>query len=79
MPRTGFRTVLDTRPGTEAVVAVAENDAADGLERTRRRSGQDTPCTVIVTTFDPDENVRTALHGGASGFPPRRRRPGGPG
>ncbi|WP_030677425.1 response regulator transcription factor [Streptomyces rimosus] len=44
----------------------------DGLEVTRRLAGlaEDghTPRIVIVTTFDLDEYVHTALHGGASGF-----------
>lgn len=45
----------------------------DGLEVTRRLAGQNAPrsvtVTVIVTTFDLDEyeDVRAALHGGASG------------
>lgn len=40
----------------------------DGLEVTRRLSGSDRPRIVIVTTFDLDEYVHAALHGGASGF-----------
>ncbi|MFD9790546.1 response regulator [Streptomyces sp. NPDC059070] len=40
----------------------------DGLEVTRRLSGRDRPRVVIVTTFDLDEYVHAALHGGASGF-----------
>lgn len=47
----------------------------DGLEAIRRLSGNpatvdtaDTPHIVIVTTFDLDEYVHAALHGGASGF-----------
>ncbi|MEU9299420.1 hypothetical protein [Streptomyces sp. NPDC048269] len=38
---------------------------ADGLHITRRPSGQDGPrvVIVIVTTFDLDEDVHTALHG----------------
>ncbi|WP_406345058.1 response regulator [Streptomyces sp. NBC_00648] len=40
----------------------------DGLEVTRRLSGRDRPHIVIVTTFDLDEYVHAALHGGASGF-----------
>ncbi|MFD8634201.1 response regulator [Streptomyces sp. NPDC059533] len=40
----------------------------DGLEVTRRLSGRDRPRIVIVTTFDLDEYVHAALHGGASGF-----------
>ncbi|RSS79910.1 response regulator transcription factor, partial [Streptomyces sp. WAC06614] len=41
----------------------------DGLEVTRRLSGRTpAPRIVIVTTFDLDEYVHAALHGGASGF-----------
>ncbi|MEJ8647457.1 response regulator transcription factor [Streptomyces sp. MS1.AVA.3] len=48
----------------------------DGLEVTRRLTGRaaarpehrHTPGIVIVTTFDLDEYVHTALRGGASGF-----------
>ncbi|MFF5443711.1 response regulator [Streptomyces sp. NPDC012888] len=41
----------------------------DGLEVTRRLAGHPTsPRIVIVTTFDLDEYVHAALHGGASGF-----------
>ncbi|MER5930567.1 response regulator transcription factor [Streptomyces sp. NPDC002054] len=41
----------------------------DGLEVTRRLAGRSsTPRIVIVTTFDLDEYVHAALHGGASGF-----------
>ncbi|MFD5508351.1 response regulator [Streptomyces sp. NPDC127051] len=40
----------------------------DGLEVTRRLADRDGPRIVIVTTFDLDEYVHAALHGGASGF-----------
>ncbi|MFD9480504.1 response regulator [Streptomyces nojiriensis] len=41
----------------------------DGLEVTRRPSGHPgSPHIVIVTTFDLDEYVHAALHGGASVF-----------
>lgn len=42
----------------------------DGLEVTRRLAaqGRERPRIVIVTTFDLDEYVHAALHGGASGF-----------
>ncbi|MFI1099766.1 response regulator [Streptomyces melanogenes] len=40
----------------------------DGLEVTRRLRGRERPRIVIVTTFDLDEYVHAALHGGASGF-----------
>ncbi|MFJ6051863.1 response regulator [Streptomyces sp. NPDC092307] len=79
MGRTGFRMILDDVPDTE-VAAVAEHrpdvllldirmPEIDGLEVTRHLSGTpDPPRIVIVTTFDLDEYVHTALHGGASGF-----------
>ncbi|MFE4869628.1 response regulator [Streptomyces sp. NPDC056682] len=40
----------------------------DGLEVTRRLAGRDRPHIVICTTFDLDEYVHAALHGGACGF-----------
>ncbi|MFE9572441.1 response regulator [Streptomyces sp. NPDC006692] len=40
----------------------------DGLEVTRRLAGRDRPRIVICTTFDLDEYVHAALHGGACGF-----------
>ncbi|WP_327356834.1 response regulator transcription factor [Streptomyces sp. NBC_01304] len=42
----------------------------DGLEVTRRlaATGNERPRIVICTTFDLDEYVHAALHGGASGF-----------
>ncbi|PKV85190.1 response regulator transcription factor [Streptomyces sp. TLI_146] len=40
----------------------------DGLEVTRRLRGRERPRIVIVTTFDLDEYVHAALHGGACGF-----------
>ncbi|MER7823648.1 response regulator [Streptomyces sp. NPDC096097] len=81
MVRTGFRMILDDVPDTE-VVAVAEHrpdvllldirmPELDGLEVTRHLSGTPDPpriVIVIVTTFDLDEYVHTALHGGASAF-----------
>ncbi|PWK66127.1 response regulator receiver domain-containing protein [Streptomyces sp. CG 926] len=65
--------ILDNVPDTE-VVAVAEHRPdvllLDGLEVTRHLSGTpDPPRIVIVTTFDLDEYVHTALHGGACAFP----------
>lgn len=71
--------VADVVDGEAALTAVAEHrpdvllldirmPKLDGLEVTRRLSGQDTPHIVIVTTFDLDEYVHAALHGGASGF-----------
>uniref|UniRef100_A0AAU2JNE4 Response regulator transcription factor n=1 Tax=Streptomyces sp. NBC_00049 TaxID=2903617 RepID=A0AAU2JNE4_9ACTN len=71
--------VADVVDGEAALAAVAAHHPdvllldirmpkLDGLEVTRRLAGQDTPRIVIVTTFDLDEYVHAALHGGASGF-----------
>lgn len=72
--------VADVVDGEAALAAVARHrpdvllldirmPKLDGLEVTRRLSGtHDTPRIVIVTTFDLDEYVHAALHGGASGF-----------
>jgi DNA-binding NarL/FixJ family response regulator len=68
--------------GAEAVALVASErpdvvlmdvrmPVMDGLEATRRISGDDTLATtrvVILTTFDLDEYVHEALRAGASGF-----------
>src|SRR5699024_10836349 len=43
----------------------------DGVEATRRlvgRAGADTPKVLVLTTFDLDEYVFSALRAGASGF-----------
>ncbi|MFF4641885.1 response regulator [Streptomyces sp. NPDC001389] len=71
--------VADAPDGQTALAAVAEHHPdvllldirmprVDGLEVTRRLSGQDTPRIVILTTSDRDEYVHAALHGGACGF-----------
>ncbi|MFE1831494.1 response regulator [Streptomyces yangpuensis] len=71
--------LADVTDGEAALAAVAEHHPdvllldirmpkLDGLEVTRRLSGSDRPRIVIVTTFDLDEYVHAALHGGASGF-----------
>ncbi|MER5871361.1 response regulator transcription factor [Streptomyces sp. NPDC002044] len=71
--------VADVVDGEAALTAVAEHrpdvllldirmPRLDGLEVTRRLSGRNGPRIVIVTTFDLDEYVHAALHGGASGF-----------
>ncbi|MEU6209783.1 response regulator transcription factor [Streptomyces sp. NPDC089922] len=71
--------VADVVDGEAALTAVARHrpdvllldirmPKLDGLEVTRRLSGDDTPHIVIVTTFDLDEYVHAALHGGACGF-----------
>ncbi|MFC1414998.1 response regulator [Streptacidiphilus sp. N1-12] len=77
-----LRVVADVADGGAALQAVGEfrpdvllldirMPGLDGLEVTRRlnRPGQPhVPRIVIVTTFDLDEYVHTALHHGASGF-----------
>ncbi|MEU9379217.1 response regulator transcription factor [Streptomyces sp. NPDC048255] len=71
--------VADVVDGEAALAAVAEHHPdvllldirmpkLDGLEVTRRLSAHNGPRIVIVTTFDLDEYVHAALHGGASGF-----------
>ncbi|MFC9818960.1 response regulator [Streptomyces erythrochromogenes] len=71
--------LADVVDGEAALAAVAEHrpdvllldirmPRLDGLDVTRRLSGSDRPRIVIVTTFDLDEYVHAALHGGASGF-----------
>ncbi|MER6777045.1 MULTISPECIES: response regulator transcription factor [unclassified Streptomyces] len=71
--------VADAADGEAALAAVAAHrpdvllldirmPKLDGLEVTRRLAGRDGPRIVIVTTFDLDEYVHAALHGGASGF-----------
>ncbi|MFE1900909.1 response regulator [Streptomyces yangpuensis] len=71
--------LADVTDGEAALAAVAEHHPdvllldirmpkLDGLEVTRRLSGSDRPRIVIATTFDLDEYVHAALHGGASGF-----------
>ncbi|MFD7840259.1 response regulator [Streptomyces sp. NPDC059761] len=71
--------VADAADGEAALAAVAAHrpdvllldirmPKLDGLEVTRRLADRDGPRIVIVTTFDLDEYVHAALHGGASGF-----------
>ncbi|MFD3542435.1 response regulator [Streptomyces sp. NPDC058662] len=77
--RPDIEVVADVADGEAALAAVAEHrpdvllldirmPKLDGLEVTRHLSGPDGPRIVIVTTFDLDEYVHAALHGGASGF-----------
>lgn len=76
-----IQVVEDVVDGEAALEAVRRHDPdvllldirmprLDGLEVTRRlaASGSERPRIVIVTTFDLDEYVHSALHGGASGF-----------
>ncbi|WP_199548114.1 response regulator transcription factor [Streptomyces sp. N35] len=76
-----IQVVEDVVDGEAALEAVRRHDPdvllldirmpkLDGLEVTRRlaSSGSARPRIVIVTTFDLDEYVHSALHGGASGF-----------
>ncbi|WP_369245899.1 response regulator [Streptomyces sp. R41] len=73
--------VDDVVDGEAALASVATHDpdvllldirmpGLDGLEVTRRlvATGAERPRIVICTTFDLDEYVFAALHGGASGF-----------
>ncbi|MBT2482196.1 response regulator transcription factor [Streptomyces sp. ISL-94] len=77
--RPDIEVAADVVNGEAALAAVAEHrpdvllpdirmPALDGLEVTRRLSGNDTPRIVIVTPFDLDEYAHAAIHGGASGF-----------
>ncbi|MFJ6795848.1 response regulator [Streptomyces sp. NPDC091268] len=78
--RPDIEVVADAVDGEAALEAVAAHrpdvllldirmPKLDGLEVTRRLSGeQDAPRIVIVTTFDLDEYVHAALGSGASGF-----------
>ncbi|MEU5160188.1 response regulator transcription factor [Streptomyces sp. NPDC020875] len=63
----------------DLVVADIRMPGLDGLEVTRRLAGPDVPDPVrvlIVTTFDHDDQVRTALRDGACGFLLKRSGPG---
>ncbi|MCX5383056.1 response regulator transcription factor [Streptomyces sp. NBC_00083] len=77
--RDDIEVVADVVDGNAALEAVARLQpdvllldirmpGLDGLEVTRRLAGRDRPRIVICTTFDLDEYVHSALHGGASGF-----------
>ncbi|WP_234326257.1 LuxR C-terminal-related transcriptional regulator [Streptomyces sp. NRRL S-337] len=62
-------------PGDQAVCM----PMLDGLEVTRRLTGPatpDPPRVLVVTTFDHDDYVRTALRDGACGFLLKRSGPG---
>ncbi|KOY55035.1 response regulator [Streptomyces sp. XY332] len=62
----------------DVVLADIRMPRLDGLELTRRLAGPDAPHptrVIVVTTFDLDEYVHTALHHGASGFLLKRSGP----
>ncbi|MEE4419084.1 response regulator transcription factor [Streptomyces bugieae] len=67
----------DLRP--DLVIADIRMPVLDGLELTRRLTGpatSDPPRVLVVTTFDHDDYVRTALRDGACGFLLKRSGPG---
>ncbi|MCX4745329.1 response regulator transcription factor [Kitasatospora sp. NBC_01287] len=62
----------------DVVLADIRMPRVDGLELTRLLAGPDAPTpmrVVVVTTFDLDEYVHTALRNGASGFLLKRSGP----
>ncbi|MFF4082016.1 response regulator [Streptomyces sp. NPDC001777] len=63
----------------DLVVADIRMPVLDGLEVTRQLAGPDVPDplrVLVVTTFDHDDYVRTALRDGACGFLLKRSGPG---
>ncbi|RZF05307.1 response regulator transcription factor [Streptomyces sp. SCA2-2] len=63
----------------DLVLADIRMPGVDGLELTRRLAGPGVPDpmrVLVVTTFDHDSYVRTALHEGACGFLLKRSGPG---
>jgi DNA-binding NarL/FixJ family response regulator/signal transduction histidine kinase len=69
---------LARRLRPDVVLADIRMPRLDGLEVTRQLAGPDAPVpvrVVVVTTFDLDEYVHTALRNGASGFLLKRSGP----
>lgn len=76
----GFRVVGEAADGAEAVAAVlthrpdvvcldVQMPNVDGLEAARRIAAlPDPPAVLVLTTFDHDDALFTALEAGASGF-----------
>ncbi|WP_250290647.1 response regulator [Streptomyces atroolivaceus] len=63
----------------DLILADIRMPGLDGLELTRRLAGPDVPepmRVLVVTTFDHDDYVRTALRDGACGFLLKRSGPG---
>ncbi|MFI2780828.1 response regulator [Streptomyces sp. ALB3] len=63
----------------DLVLADIRMPGLDGLELTRRLAGPEAAVpmrVLVVTTFDHDDYVRTALHDGACGFLLKRSGPG---
>lgn len=63
----------------DLIIADIRMPVLDGLELTRRLAGPDVPDpmrVLVVTTFDHDDYVRTALRDGACGFLLKRSGPG---
>jgi DNA-binding NarL/FixJ family response regulator len=85
--RSGFRLILDSQPDMtvvgelrpDLVIADIRMPFLDGLEVTRRLAGptaSDPTRVLVVTTFDHDDYVHTALRDGACGFLLKRSGPG---
>ncbi|MFB6808803.1 response regulator [Streptomyces sp. NPDC056387] len=73
---TAFDLARSLRP--DVVLADIRMPRLDGLELTRRLAGPQAPHptrVIVVTTFDLDAYVHTALHNGASGFLLKRSGP----